>query len=241
MRIVIFDDEKIFCENLNKSVIGFFKKNFSEFDYVVSCFTNPLEFEVFLKNNKPEVIFLDISIPSNEDYGLNLAKLIRKFNTTSHIIFVTSQHEKIFESFLGLTRPTDFLIKPIEVNRFESLMKNIMNEALSSESYITVQFGRYDYIINLNEVYCIQKEGRKTVIFLVNRKIEVTNTITSLMTSLPDYFAHIDKGVIVNLRMVSEADYSNRILTLKNNSKLFMSRNSKKDIELAIDNLIGGE
>src|ERR1700754_2323080 len=77
-----------------------------------------LEAIAFLKDNKPDFIFLDINMPQLS--GMELAGLLSK---DTKIVFTTAYSEYAAESYTFQT--VDYLLKPITLKRFLEAMQKI--------------------------------------------------------------------------------------------------------------------
>src|ERR1700749_4845491 len=77
-----------------------------------------LEAIAFLKENKPDFIFLDINMPQLS--GMELAGLLSK---DTKIVFTTAYSEYAAESYAFQT--IDYLLKPITLKRFLEAMQKI--------------------------------------------------------------------------------------------------------------------
>ena len=238
MKLCVFDDEIQYQNILSDIIEDYFDIHHSEMEYTVKCFSKALNLIDYVKENKTEVIFLDIVVPGNEDEGLLIAREIRKFDTDSHIIFVTSYKEKIVRSFDGLVRPTAYLTKPIQKNEIHDLLKNIVRQRIESDNCISFKFGKAEYLLYANEIYALHKLKHKMVVMTNNRTIEVVNTINSLMDVLPENFVKINQGTIVNLDFVKKIDYADRRVILVNDVCYTISRNSKVSVKKAVDSVI---
>lgn len=241
MNFCIFDDEVIFHAKLNDIIEDYLDINYPELDYSVHCFAHTSELLEHISVNKVDVIFLDISTNEDEDDGLCSARRIRSINEKAHIIFVTSRKDKIAQSFDGLVRPTDFLIKPVDQNRVHELLESIVRQMLRSDDYISLKFGRIEYLLRIDEICSIQKFAHKMIVSTENRAIEVTNTIYGLLDILPGHFVQIDKGIIINLDFADAIDYAKRSIVLKNGIRFTMSRNARANVKQAVCNLAKGE
>jgi len=238
MDICIFDDEVIFQNSLNNIIEDIFDVDFPGFEYTVNCFSEtPALFDYILKNNT-DVVFLDIATPDNDDAGLLTARQIRATNEDMHIVFVTSHKDKINRSFDGMVRPTGFLIKPIDKGYIRELLRNIIRQRIRSNDYISLKFGRIEYLIRIDEIYSLQKFAHKMVVLTANRSLEVINTISSIEDVLPENFVKIDQGIIVNFNFVDRVDYAERSVILKNGDRYTVSRNSKGAVKEAIGNIV---
>ena len=241
MNLCIFDDEILFQNVLNDMVEDCLDINYPELRYNVHCFATTSEMLDFISKNSVDIAFLDITTKIDENDGLFAARRLRALDEKAHIIFVTSRKDKIAQSFDGLVRPTEFLIKPLVHSRVHELLHNILRQLQKSVGCLSLKFGRTEYLLRTDEIICVQKSAHKMVVLTEDKSIEVTNTIRGLLDILPEHFVQIDKGVIVNLNFADKIDYAERSIALKNGISYTISRNARPHIKNRISRLsLGG-
>ena len=110
---VIVDDEPKAIEGLSWELT-----NFSQEIEIIKTFSIPEEALVYLSNNKPDCLFLDIQMP--ELSGVELAKLLPEH---IKIIFTSGYSEATLEG-LNLDE-VDYLLKPITFERFYEAVQKV--------------------------------------------------------------------------------------------------------------------
>lgn len=103
-KIVIIDDDKITLEILSTSLFG---------AYDVKTFTCPNEGLIFIEQNTPDLVLLDINMP--EINGLDLCKKIKSQEhlALTNILFITSLDSQIDEEKGLLAGAVDYIHKPL--------------------------------------------------------------------------------------------------------------------------------
>jgi len=128
LKVLLIDDDKI-NNFLNKSVIG---KHCGE-ECQVSEFINPEEAYDFIKScmldnkeNKPDVIFLDINMP--EMSGFELLEKMKEENVslpeTRIYILSSSLDPNDIEKSKSFDAVTDFISKPLDQQKIELIKKS---------------------------------------------------------------------------------------------------------------------
>jgi len=230
MNIVIFDEDPNFSGAIEDILDDFFTECKPKLEYALYVANDPKELDTFIQENHFDIVFMDITIPGKDKFGIEMAGKMRKKDKNAYIIFVTSHDELRGDIFKGLINPSQFLVKPaIKEDVFE-----IMNEIIISETEdvgnICVKFARHLYCIDHNNIVFVQKVGRKTTIYLLDelfdKELEVSDPVQSIQERLPDHFIMVDKGVLVNAEMISKFDSAERRLLLQNEMEVFVSRNA---------------
>ena len=231
MRIVVFDDDLWMARNTENVINRIVSETNNEANCEVCCFSDTAFFVKWLDENKVDAAVLDISVPEDENFGIERAKQIRKNNKNAHIIFMTSNDGKIYQVFSGLIRPTQFIVKNSGEDELVSVFRDILKEADENEKLLKVAHGRNEYFLSVPEILSVCKEGRKTAITLMERTIEVTDSLASIFKRLNDKFIWVDKGSIINIKMIKEVNYPDKKITMTDGSIIYMSRNCAKDVK----------
>ena len=103
VKILIIDDDETFT--------FFVKKNLtSQKDYEVSTTADPQNALRAIKEDNPDVLLLDIRMPKID--GLEIAKSIRKFNSSIKIIFITGFKSFELQKQASQYDISDYITKP---------------------------------------------------------------------------------------------------------------------------------
>ena len=122
----LVDDERWVGIDIQKS-IHWMDYGFEQPEYV----QDPLEAFTKICESPPDVIFTDIRMPGMN--GIELIQALRKENINSEIV-ILSAYEDFETAQLALRmNVTDYCIKPIQVERFESVL-DVLVEKLNQNS-----------------------------------------------------------------------------------------------------------
>lgn len=189
---------------------------------LISFSTNPLEGIELIKREKPDVVFLDIQM--DEMNGIDVAM---KIGDTSKIVFCTAYSEFAVTSYEF--DAVDYLMKPIEFNRFQKAAQRI-SDVLSHQSSATVEAIPNDYMyikagqkgkllkIDIDDIDFVQGMNNYVAFFRNGQKTLAYLSLKELEQRLPSsQFMRVHKSYIVALRKISQME--NNELVLKKLSK----------------------
>jgi two-component system, LytTR family, response regulator len=111
-RYIIVDDNEI-----DQLMVYSYLKNYELFEFA-GFFNDSSQVETFLKNEKIDIIFLDIDL--NGESGIDLRK---KLSEVPACIFITSHPEFALEGFA--LNALDYLVKPFDKERFNQTISRI--------------------------------------------------------------------------------------------------------------------
>lgn len=202
LRCMIVDDEPN-AVNLLEVLIG---QNTS-WELVTKCY-NALEAIDFLKANRADLVFLDISMPLFT--GMDLAGFL---SAEMGIVFTTAHFEFAAESYSFNT--IDYLLKPITLKRFLSARKKVEayfqayrpgtnNEEEKGSEYFFIKSGTELRKILLNEILFF--ESRKEYVRVVTQNFEVLTyrRLKDIEVQLSMPFIRVHNSYIVNISQMNK-------------------------------------
>ncbi|HEY4324569.1 MAG TPA: LytTR family DNA-binding domain-containing protein [Mucilaginibacter sp.] len=167
-----------------------------------------LEAMSFLKENKPDLIFLDINMPQLT--GMELAGLLSK---DTKIVFTTAYSEYAAESYTFQT--IDYLLKPITLKRFLTAMQKIEGYFSSHDNndkqlhstekeYFFVKSGKVFRKILLEDIQYF--EGEKEYVRLVtpSEQLLIYRRLKEIEDQLAPPFVRVHNSYIVNTKQLNK-------------------------------------
>lgn len=161
-----------------------------------------------LKNNKVDLLFLDIQMPDIS--GLEFLKTI---NPQPFVIFTTAYKKYALEGYEHNT--IDYLLKPISferflraVNKFNDIMQagrttSVMTPEKSSGNYLTVRADRKFYKVRFDDIFFIEGQQAYVTFNLKERKITALMSMKDLEKTLPEEkFIRIHKSYIASKKYI---------------------------------------
>lgn len=125
---------------------------------------------------------------------------MRKVRTASKIVFVTSETGYALDAYA--VHPFDFLAKPFDIKRVNSLLQDLMREFAEEEKLleIRVPFG----IVNVpvSQIISIVSRGHSVDFKMENGNVVTgSSTFSEVQTMMKPYmnFLNINRGVLINM------------------------------------------
>lgn len=187
---------------------------------------------VLIKEKKPNLIFLDISMPGSS--GLDLLNRFAK--RSFEVVFTTAHKEYAIEAFNQSA--THYLLKPISllqldeainrcISKLEPVLRKDNSETIHTEKRIIV-YSKKDYeIINAKDILRCEAHGSYTDIYLdPNRKIVSSQNLKAFELKLEGAnFFRIHKSHLINLNKVKSFTRGQTgYVTLIDNTQIHMSK-----------------
>lgn len=241
LKCIIVDDEPRAIEVLVEYV-----EQLSSLE-LLATFRNPIKAFDFVKQNQVDVIFLDINMPN-----LSGIQFIKSLTHKPAIVLTTAYSEYAIESYQ--LDVLDYLLKPIEFERFIKCMDRLMEKLTPKETsqissispniqtntqetldYIFVKHGTKIERIELDDILYIEGSGNYVSYHLENKNILALGKMTEAFEALPqERFIRIHKSYIVQWNKIKYIE-DNHVLIGK--AKLSISSTYKNDFFDKIKNL----
>jgi len=209
--VIIVDDEY-----LAQKLLQDYVSKVESLHLVATC-SNAFEAMEALKNNKVDIMLLDIQMPDLT--GLELVKSLEK---KPAVIFTTAYSEYAVDAFnLAVS---DYLLKPFDFPRFfQAVNKAIGNvkpednreEALPADTisrsndFITVKADYKLYKINYDDLLFIEGQHEYVTFHTTQRRITALFALKDLEELLPkERFVRVHKSYIVSFKHIQDLDKS---------------------------------
>lgn len=233
MNCIIIDDEK-----LARTIIKTLCDDISSLD-VVGEFPNALQAIKYLNENEVDLIFLDIHMP--DFTGFDFVKTLK--NPPS-IILTTSDPKFAIEAF-QYECIVDYLLKPIETDRFkmaiEKAKKQQLIAAKTSTNNTEATYDNDFYInidrrlikIDIPSIYLVEAKGDYIHIKTEDKNYTVHSTLKKIEEKLPEsLFLKIHRSYIINLKKIIDIE-DNSVLIKKD--VIPVSRSKRPELMKRLD------
>jgi two-component system, LytTR family, response regulator len=214
---VIIDDEE-----LARELIETHLSKFTDFRLVASC-ESAIEAQLILKENKVDLIFLDIEMPLLK--GIDFVNSLEK---RPNIILTTAHREYALEGYE--LNVIDYLLKPITFERFFKAIDKFLitanNNTVHQETnnHIYVQINKKNTKIILDEILYIESFKDYINIHLSDTSIRFKQSISSFEKELDHRFIRSHRSFIVNKNKITaftkkEIEIGTVVIPIGNNYK----------------------
>lgn len=238
LKAVIVDDEIKALQSLKWELT-----NFSNEIEVIASFTNPAEALIYLNNNNPDCLFLDIEMPTMDGF-----QFIQKLtNKTFPVVITTAYNQYALKAIKN--EAIDYLLKPIDTDdledtlvkirkfnqkefSFENLEAALVNfNTKTSKKKITLNTDGKILFLENEDILYAESDGNYSTIYLADgQKIVLTKKLKEVNNLLPnDSFFRIHNSYIINLNKIKEFLKTDGYVVLSSNHKIPVSRQKKSD------------
>ena len=212
IKCIAIEDEPLALDQIEAYI------NKVDFLQLEKKFSNAIEPISYLKENKVDLIFLDIEM--EEFTGLQLLNML----THRPKVILTTAYDKYALDAFDLD-VSDYLLKPISFERFLKAVdkvylsckpKKLGEEKESNNTakeYIFVKTTRKVQRVNFRDIIYIEGQKEYLRVYTEKEKIMTLMTFKEMLALLPDNFVRIHNSYIVSLDKVKSIEDQTVILT----------------------------
>ena len=237
MKALVVDDE----QPARKKIISFLKTE-NEIDKIIEA-GNGIEAIEKIKNENPDIVFLDIQMPGLDGFGV-----INEIGVEDmpSVVFVTAYDQYAINAFD--VNAVDYLLKPFDKERFSKSFHRVMEEIKSKKrktddlkmiltelkkekKYLErflVSVGSKYFFVAVREIIFISSAEKYVELHTAKGKYLLRDTMNNVEESLdPEKFARVHRSYIVSIDQVLEMQpwsHGDYIALLKSGEKLNVSR-----------------
>jgi two-component system, LytTR family, response regulator len=197
LKCVIVDDEPLAIELLKQYI-----KKFAILQ-LIQTFTDAVKAREYLQTNKPDLLLIDINMPD-----ITGVELVRSLIAKPMVVFTTAYKQFAIDGYD--LDAIDYLLKPIEFERFEKAVHkaaefyNYKKKSLSESEALFVR-SEYQLVkINLNDIEYIESAEDYLKIHLLGmRPVMTLMTLKSMLEKLPaEKFKRIHRSYVIPVSRV---------------------------------------
>ena len=225
MRILICDDDPVFCDELERDLEQYEIIHRLEFE-ILKVFSGEQALDALAQGDW-DVLFMDIEMPTIN--GVEAGKRVREQlqNYSLKIIYVSSRQEYAMDLFKVDT--FDFLIKPVAYEELEAVLDKLQ-KTLDRNGEMCVYRKKGQAVrCRLEDILYFESWLKKTIIVTRQKKDEFYAPLKDIYEELKDKkFFYCHKSILVNYDRVAEFHYDK--LVLDNGEELEISQAKRKEV-----------
>jgi two-component system LytT family response regulator len=232
LKTLLIDDERLAREELKLLL-----NQFDEIDIIAEA-KNGEEGISKIKELKPDLIFLDISMP-----GINGFEMLKKLDEIPKVIFVTAYDEYAIKAFE--VNALDYILKPVDPIRLNEAIQKLSKKEdeftspleinnsrksrpLTINDSVFIKDGEKTWFVELSKIRMFESDGNYVKVYFDNFRPLVLRSLNSFEERLdPEYFFRANRKFIINTKWINSIENwfnGGLMVELKEGEKVEISR-----------------
>ncbi len=229
LNIAICEDEQAYSDRLILLLTEYLEKNAIKFNYKLYTDGKPI-IEEITDGKRFDIYFFDIKLEKSD--GINTASLIRRYDSSAAVIFVTSIENRAVEGYS--VSAFDYIIKSSLEDRLYSVLDRLFSKRKATMISVQSDDGSVS-LVSSSDVLYIESDGRGTKVTLLNNSIHSPLAVGKISEMLPqDRFIEIHKSIYVQISKIKRIDTDT--IEMINEITLPVSRRKRKLVMTAVMN-----
>src|SRR5699024_6503381 len=183
-----------------------------------------------LENHRVDAMFLDIAMPGLS--GIELARVLARFEHPPDIVFVTAHEEYAVEAFE--INVVDYLLKPLTAERVGESLRRLLgrDDTEPDDESLAVERGGITRFIRRSDVLWVEAHGDYVRLHTRDDHPLLRTPLTSLADSWRSAgFVRIHRSYLVDVRKIEQMrTEGNRVSVLIGGHELDVSRRHARDL-----------
>ncbi len=221
-KIVVCEDDKVFCEHISSFIKKYFKKSCN-----IIKLNEPSEIVYFFEDVKEriDIIFMDVAL--NQYNGIDIIKKYQSQNSYTKIIYVSSYKKYMSKSFE--TEVSYFLEKPISYTDVKKALDKVIKSIKKKErEYFFLKIGHGYQKVYVDETIYIESNKRKIKTYLTTKKVIVSyDKISDIEKKQIFAFMRSHQSYLVNFNYIIKVE--EKKIFLQGNKYAYISKSRYKE------------
>lgn len=195
--IAICDDDPRDLDVLRQMTADYLTQ--SGLDLTVETFLDGATLLKALTEEPERYILLLMDILLGAENGVELAKLLRKQNNRTRLVFISSSPEFALEGYK--VNADDYLVKPLSAERFAETLDRIS----SRNTIVSIETSSGIHMVQVADIRYIESDGHYVTVVTQTEKLRSRCSLSEMGQRLRQYgFFRCQKSFLVNITHVRE-------------------------------------
>ena len=211
---------------------------------VLQVFNDSTKALLWLFDNTPDIIFLDIEMP-----GINGLQIAEKMANKAEIVFITAHQQYSIEA-IRLTA-FDYLLKPIDETDLKNCVERYIEKQIKAKSInvksnntnfdkIALPSAEGIHFMPISTIIYVEAESNYSIFHFIDRKkMIISKTLKQVEQALEMYsFFRAHKSNLLNLNYIQKyIKGEGGTIVMKDGSEIELSRNKKSDFLMLFEKM----
>ncbi|MGN0507077.1 MAG: LytR/AlgR family response regulator transcription factor [Lachnospiraceae bacterium] len=175
-----------------------------------------------------DILLLDIEMP--EVSGIELAKAVRRENSTIQIVFITGFYEYFSDGFD--VSALHYLIKPVDAAKLCPVLDKAVNNLAYRQRSVLLSTADGEIKVSLADILYIESENVYVIVHTVHGRYRTRMTLGKFIGQLDETFFKVHRSFVVGLKYIKKITRTD--ITMSNGDLVPISRGMYDAVHAAL-------
>lgn len=175
-----------------------------------------------------DILLLDIEMP--EVNGIDLAKAVRRENSTVQIVFITGFYEYFSDGFD--VSALHYLIKPADVAKLFPVLDKAVNNLMYRQRSVLLSTAEGDIKVSLADILYVESENVYIIVHTPHGNYRTRMTLSKFIAHLDETFFKVHRSFVVGLKYIKKITRTD--ITMINGDIVPISRGMYDEVHAAV-------
>ena len=175
-----------------------------------------------------DILLLDVEMP--EISGIELAKIVRRENTSVQIIFVTGFYEYFSDGFD--VSALHYLIKPADAAKLNPVLDKAVHNLRYRQRSVLLTTGEGDIKVSLADILYVESENVYILVHTPDETYRTRMSLAKFAEQLDETFFKVHRSFIVGLKYIKKITRTE--ITMSNGDTVPISRGLYDEVHGAL-------
>ena len=227
LKIAIIDDEQNQIEYIKGIVSEWARKNRHMTEMKTYSSAKSFLFD-YSEEKDFDILLLDIEMP--EMNGVELAKTVRRENSTIQIIFITGYYEYFSDGFD--VSALHYLIKPADERKLLPVLDRAVGNLTYRQRSVLLTSPEGDVKVSLADICYVESQNVHVAVYTVSGVYRSRISLAKFAEQLDETFIKVHRSYIVGLKYVKKISRTD--ITMLNGDLVPISRGMYDEVHAAL-------
>ena len=229
LRAAVYIEEEMASVRVANSISRYLYRHHPEYYARIINSSDYKEFCTSPGNFGMDLYVLEVKRCDNDDLGLKIAKRLRDGKVNCAMAFVVPCEITAVEVTRMMLRPSYIFINEAKPEEIDAFMADFLVR-MDQVAFMEFTYKYKKWLVNIENIRYVQTNAGSLLLVCKNATLESTERLTDIELRLPGHFVRVDKGCLINTKLLVSVDFSEKKAMFGSSDFVYMSRRGARKL-----------
>ena len=229
MRAAVYIDDETTSIRIANSISRYLYRYHPEYYARIINSSDYKEFCSLPGNFGMDLYVLEIKRCHDQDPGFQIAKRLRDGKVNCAMTFVVPCEVTAVQITRKMLRPSYIFINEAKPDEIDAFMAEFLVR-MDQVAFMEFTYKYKKWLVNIENIRYVQTNAGNLLLVCKNATLESTERMSDIERKLPGHFVRVDKGCLINTKLLTSVDFSEKKAMFDSSDFVYMSRRGAKKL-----------